>query len=102
VPFLIETFDKPDSYALRLDLRPEHLAYLESVAPLLLACGAKLSDDGNTADGGIYLVDVDTRAEANALIERDPFFRGGLFERVHVQRWRQAYLGGVSHLGEVS
>ncbi|OCG74638.1 YciI family protein [Microbacterium sediminis] len=98
MPYLIETFDKPDHVALRTKLRPAHLDYLATVAPKLIACGAKLSDDGETADGGIYLVDVDTREEAEALIAADPFARGGLFDRVHVQRWRKAYVDGRSFL----
>ena len=98
MPYLIETYDKPGHFALRTELRPAHLEYLATIAPTLIACGAKLSDDGETADGGIYLVDVDTREEAEALIGADPFFAGGLFERVHVQRWRKAYVDGQSFL----
>jgi len=98
MPFFVETFDRPDSYDLRLQLRPAHLEYLSEIGPMLLACGAKLSDDGETADGGVYLLDVETREEAQAVIDADPFTRGGLFDRVHVQRWRKAYLDGRSFL----
>ncbi|MFP3442559.1 YciI family protein, partial [Pantoea sp. SIMBA_133] len=58
----------------------------------LLACGAKLSDDGETASGGIYLVDLDSREEAEHFIESDPFHQAGLFAEVKIVRWRQAYL----------
>ena len=98
MPYLIETFDRENAYDQRLELREAHLAYLETIAAKLLACGAKLSDDGGTADGGIYLVDVDSRREANELIEADPFYRGGLFREVKIQRWRKAYLDGKSYL----
>ncbi|MCJ8503472.1 YciI family protein [Kocuria flava] len=98
MPYLIETFDRENSYDRRLQLRDEHLRYLETVADKLLACGAKLSEDGETADGGIYLVDVDTRDEAEALIEADPFHQGDLFREVKIQRWRKAYLDGRSYL----
>ena len=98
MPYLIETFDHDDAYERRLELREEHLRYLESIAGRLLACGAKLADDGETADGGIYLVDVDSREEAAALIEADPFSRGGLFREVVIRRWRKAYLDGKSYL----
>ncbi|MFF0990919.1 YciI family protein [Kocuria nitroreducens] len=98
MPYLIETFDRDNAYDQRLELRDEHLRYLQTVADKLLACGAKLSDDEETADGGLYLVDVDTREEAEALIEADPFSRGGLFREVKIQRWRKAYLDGKSYL----
>lgn len=96
--YLIETWDRPDAGTLRTDTRAEHLGYLEANAHLLLACGAKLDDAGEVASGGIYLLDLESRDEAEAFIAADPFSRVNLFERVVVTRWRQAYLGGVSYL----
>ncbi|GJD45822.1 hypothetical protein AFCDBAGC_3699 [Methylobacterium cerastii] len=98
MPFIIETFDKPGHQHLRREARAEHLAFLEAQAALLLACGAKLADDGSDAGGGLYVVDVETRAEAEAFIAEDPFTKAGLFERVAIQRWRKAYLDGRSYL----
>lgn len=90
--FLIETFDKPNSEALRLKVRPSHLDYLDANVGLLLACGAKLSDDGKTASGGIYVVDLDNRESAELFIKADPFYEAGLFSDIKIVRWRQAYL----------
>eukprot|EP00665_Eupelagonemidae_sp_cell47_P006128 gene6128-biopygen13494 len=72
------------NHALRLELRDRHLDYLDQHQTLLLACGAKLSDDGAFASGGIYLVDVEDRASAEAFIQSDPFHEAGLFQRVEV------------------
>lgn len=98
MPYMIETFDKPGTLALRAAERAAHLAFLDANKHLLLACGAKLDDDGEAAGGGLYVVDVETRAEAEAFIGADPFSLAGLFERVVIHRWRKAYLGGVSFL----
>lgn len=92
MPFLIETFDKPDHQALRLEVRQAHLDYLDANVTLLLACGAKLSDDGTTASGGLYLVDLDSREKAERFIKADPFHQAELFAEVSIVRWRQAYL----------
>lgn len=92
MPFLIETFDKPNSQTLRLKVRQSHLNYLDCNAHILLACGAKLSDDGGTASGGIYLVDLESREAAERFIKADPFYKAGLFAEVKIVRWRQAYL----------
>ncbi|MGO2240653.1 MAG: YciI family protein [Halomonas sp.] len=92
MPFLIETFDKPDHQALRLEVRQAHLEYLDANVTLLLACGAKLSDDGTTASGGLYLVDLESREEAERFIKADPFHEAELFAEVNIVRWRQAYL----------
>lgn len=98
MPYLIETYDDPASAHVRQERYQEHLEFLDRNSHLLLACGAKLSDDGEHADGGIYLVDLDSREAAEELIAQDPFSHGGLFCEVVVQRWRKAYLGGTCHL----
>ena len=98
MPFLIETYDAPERAHVRQDRYAQHLEFLSENAHLLLACGAKLSDDGRQADGGIYLVDVELRADAEAFIARDPFSRGDLFRQVVIRRWRKAYLDGQSFL----
>lgn len=95
LPYFIETFDKPGHQHVRQANRPTHLAFLEENKRLLLACGAKLNDDGSDAGGGVYIVDVDTREAAQALIEADPFHQAGLFAEVRITRWRKAYLDGL-------
>jgi len=98
MPFMIETFDKPSHHELRLDVRPRHLAYLDANLDCLIACGAKLNDDGERAHGGLYLLAVENREEAERFIRNDPFHDAGLFERVTITRWRQAYLDGRNTL----
>lgn len=98
--WMIETYDRPGTGALRLQLRPAHLDYLETHRARLLACGAKLEDGSEAASGGLYLLDVASRAEAEAFIRADPFHQGDLFERVVVTRWRKAYLDGRNTLQE--
>jgi len=94
MPYLIETFDKPGHQQLRRETRDEHLRFLEANKALLLACGAKLADDGSDLGGGLYVVDLETRDEAERFIADDPFSRVELFERVTITRWRKAYLAG--------
>lgn len=98
MPFLIETFDKPNHQHVRQASRATHLDYLEANKALLLACGAKLNDDGSDGGGGVYIVDVDSREAAQAFIEADPFHTAGLFAEVKIVRWRKAYLDGVRHI----
>jgi uncharacterized protein YciI len=98
MPFIIETWDKPGHQHVRQQARQDHLKFLDTIAARLIACGAKLKDDGSDAGGGIYIVDVDTRSDAEALIAADPFTAVALFERVEIRRWRKAYVDGVCHL----
>src|SRR6266702_2200086 len=94
MPYIIETFDKPGHADVRTRERDTHLAYLEKNKALLLACGAKLNDDGSTAGCGVYIVDLETREEAERFIAADPFSLVGLFERVTITRWSKPYFGG--------
>lgn len=98
MPYIIETFDKPDHQAVRQAHRPAHLEFLERNAQLLLVCGAKLQDDGSDKGGGLYVVDLDTREAAQAFIESDPFYQAQLFAEVRITRWRKAYVAGQSYL----
>ncbi len=79
---------------MRQQQRAAHLEFLDAHKHLLLACGAKLQDDGQDAGGGLYVVDLDTREAAEAFIAADPFSQAGLFERVTITRWRKAYVDG--------
>jgi uncharacterized protein YciI len=74
------------------------LEFLARNKTLLLAWGAKLNDDGSSAGGGIYIVDVETREEAERFIAQDPFTLVGLFESVKIVRWRKAYVDGICYL----
>jgi uncharacterized protein YciI len=98
MPYIVETFDKPDSLPLRMENRAEHLKYLDANKALLLSCGAKLHEDGSDLGGGLYVLDVDTREQAESFIEMDPFYKAGLFAEVRFTRWRKAYVAGVCHL----
>jgi uncharacterized protein YciI len=91
MPFLIDATDKPGQLAIRQKIRPDHLDYLNSRVHLLLAAGAKLSDDGTTPQGSFYLVDVEDRASAEAFINADPYMRNGVFAEVTVTRVRKGY-----------
>lgn len=98
MPFFIETFDKRGHADMRVREREAHLAFLARNSELLLACGAKLTDDAENAGGGVYIVDVETREDAERFIAQDPFALAGLFERVSIVRWRKAYVDGKCFL----
>ena len=98
MPYIIETFDKPDSLPMRKENRTEHLQFLEDNKAMLIACGAKLNDDGTDQGGGLYIVDVEKIEEAKAFIAQDPFSKIGLFGDIKFTKWRKAYVDGVCKL----
>jgi uncharacterized protein YciI len=98
LPYLIETYDKPNHTHVRSRVRARHLEFLDANKGKLLACGAKVNDGGEVASGGIYILDVDDRGTAEQFISDDPFTQADLFERVVITRWRKAYFNFESCL----
>ncbi len=96
MPFAIQTTDKPNALSLRTEKRAEHIAYLKSHLPKLLAAGALLEDDATGGFGGIILLDTEDRAEAERFAAQDPYTLAGLFDSVRISRWRKAFFDGKS------
>lgn len=90
MPYMIETWDRAGAEELRARTRPAHIAYLEANLGKLLAAGAKLADDGETALGTLYVVDTDSRDEAQRFVAEDPFTKAGVPGQIIVTRWRKA------------
>jgi hypothetical protein len=91
VPYVIITRDKPNSLALRNEVRPVHLDYLTANQHRLLAAGGQIEDDGSGGNGSVYIVDTDDRKEAEDFIANDPFTKAGVFADIKVSRWRKAF-----------
>ncbi|NKB55306.1 MAG: YciI family protein [Alphaproteobacteria bacterium] len=89
--YAVYCVDKPNAAALRAELRPPHQDYLKTQEGIIVVAGATQTDDGETATGSMFIVNVDSRAEAEAFAKGDPFNSGGLFENVVVTRMRKGH-----------
>ncbi len=89
--FVISTYDKPDHEHVRDGIRQRHLEYLEANVKKVIAGGGFFNDEGTQVIGGLLIVDVDTREEAEAFIKNDPFSAGNLFQRVEITRWKPSF-----------
>ncbi len=89
--FVIHAHDKAagaDSAARRMPLRDAHRDYLNRHHGITIARGPLLDDAGNHIIGSLLLLDVSSRAEAEAFWAGEPFNRAGIYERVTLERWR--------------
>ncbi len=86
--YLVYCVDRPGAEDVRATARDEHMKYLHSREEIVLA-GAKLSDDGETAGGSAFIVNVSDRAAAKAFSDGDPFSKAGLFDSVTITRVRK-------------
>jgi uncharacterized protein YciI len=83
--------DKPGSVQLRLDNRPAHVDYLNSLGAKLRAAGALLSPVDQNPVGSLLIYEAESVDEAQALVDGDPFAKLGLFATTDVKPWRQGF-----------
>jgi uncharacterized protein YciI len=85
--FAVICSDKPDSLAVRMEHRPEHVAYLESLGDALVFAGPFLMEDGKTMCGSLVVVEAPSMEAARKMAAGDPFARAGLFANVEIRPW---------------
>ncbi len=66
-----------------------HIDYLQSQKKILVLSGGTTSDDGKEFVGSLLIVNVGSRAEAQAFVDGDPFQKAGMFKSVTITRMRK-------------
>jgi uncharacterized protein YciI len=90
MPYTIQFTDSPQTTRQqKADLRNIHLEYVMSNADRIIASGGFFPDNDDFPDGGLIILNVETRAEAVKYIESDPFFINGLFTEYKIIRWKK-------------
>lgn len=86
--FALICTDKPDSTALRMEVRPRHLAYIQSRISEVKLAGPFVSEDGQTMLGSLLILDLPNLAAARAFAAADPYAQAGLFSNVDIRPWK--------------
>jgi uncharacterized protein YciI len=81
--FTVICADKPGILELRLERRPEHVAYLKTVESMIRVAGPLLDTEGKMC-GSLFVVEADDVAGAQAFSANDPFTKVGVFGRVEI------------------
>jgi uncharacterized protein len=79
--------DKPNSLELRMRVRPEHLAFLDSLGADLKAAGPFVDEDGKPV-GSLVIVNAESRIAIEAIAAKDPYLIAGLFASVEIKPWK--------------
>ncbi|MEO5598645.1 MAG: YciI family protein [Novosphingobium sp.] len=85
--FVVYTRDRPGAAELRAQTRPGHIAFMKTLGSSALIGGPLLDDDGETRNGGMYMLRAASLDEARAIAARDPFVVAGLFATADVCEW---------------
>jgi uncharacterized protein YciI len=76
--------------AIRAAAREAHFAYLEKHEAIIVLGGATLADPpGDARTGSVLVINVSSRAEADAFAKDEPFRKAGLFASYTVTRMRR-------------
>jgi hypothetical protein len=86
--FAIHCIDKPESLALRLANRADHLAHLDGVRESVLVAGPLLGLDDSPI-GSLLIIDFADRKSAIQFAAADPYALAGLFASVAVTAWKK-------------
>lgn len=87
-------FDSPDAPRLRQELLAAHLSYAETVADKILVGGPFREPDG-TFIGSLLVLDAPDRDAARAILENDPYFKGGVWSDVRLEPFKPVIGGWV-------
>ena len=84
--------DKAGALQVRLDTRPEHLAYLNALNTdgKLAFAGPFLGDAGKPT-GRLVVVKAETLEAAREIAANDPYAKAGLFAEVEVKAWNWVF-----------
>lgn len=90
--WLIVCDDSENGPKLRADdaVMAAHWAYELSIQDKIMAAGSLRTDDGVAPTGSLLILDVDTRAEARAILDADPATKAGLRGKVSIRYWNAA------------
>ena len=79
--------DKADHLEVRKANRDAHLAHIASSGVVEMA-GPFLNDKGEMS-GSLVILEVGSKAEAEAWAAADPYAKAGLFAKVRIEEWKK-------------
>ncbi|PWC87498.1 hypothetical protein TSH100_10325 [Azospirillum sp. TSH100] len=89
MPYVISFFDAPGVLERKRQIRQIHVEYVAANAHRIIASGGYFPDDDDFPNGGLIILDVETREKAVNYIENDPFFLNGIFKTYTINRWKK-------------
>lgn len=66
-----------------------HRQYLDAWRDKIFFSGPLQSDDAQTALGSLFILNVESRAEAERFIDNETFNQNGIFAKVTIRRMRK-------------
>jgi uncharacterized protein YciI len=81
--------DKPGNVEARDSGLKQHRDYLHSKGDILLLSGSLQNDEGTQSVGSMFVVKANSRSEAKAFVDGDPFTQAGYYSEIKFIRLRK-------------
>jgi uncharacterized protein YciI len=89
--FSLYCTDKPGCFDLRMERRPDHVAYLETQVPIIVYGGPLLDNQADKPVGSLLIINVADHDAAVHFSQNDPYTQAGLFAEVLIRPTRQVF-----------
>jgi len=89
--FVARFTDKPDIAERRAELLQAHFDWLAANDDRVLIAGSLRTDVGGSSLGGLWIIEANSKADAEQVFQTDPFFANGLREKVEVFHYVKAH-----------
>ncbi|MET0574833.1 MAG: YciI-like protein [Mesorhizobium sp.] len=84
--------DQPGHLQVRLDARPDHVAFLDDLnAKGALKFAGPFLDADAKPNGSLVVIEAADQAAARALADADPYAKAGLFASVDIRPWNWVF-----------
>lgn len=84
--------DKPGALQIRMDTRPDHVAFLNGLNDeKKLAFAGPFLDSDNKPIGTMAVIEAADQAGAEKIAASDPYAKAGLFQSVEIQPWNWVF-----------
>ena len=83
-------YDRPNSSEKRKRLRESHINYLNSFQKLILFAGPMMDEENNVL-GSLIIIKFSNKNEADDFSKNDPYFLGGLFKKVLINKFKRVF-----------
>jgi uncharacterized protein YciI len=85
--FALICLDRPNALQTRVDNRAAHLDHIRTTGVVEQA--GPFIDAAGQMCGSLIVLDVPSKAEADAWAAADPYAKAGLFQSVMIQEWKK-------------
>ena len=96
--FAVRFIDNEEHADKRRLFMKDHLAFLDRNKDAVLAAGPLTDAESGQGEGGLWIVEADSPAAVQDLVEEDPFYPTGLRKEVQILSWKLVFENGVAQI----